>query len=162
MADQRFPHAPAPSSAHSPQFTISSKRSRTGLAALAVLAIAALIAVASGAFGGPEDDARITLNEREHTIQVDVLNAAGTTRLAQKLTDYLRSKGFDVVETGNLKEPLEKTLVIDRAGNSEAALRVAEAIGIPSEQVMQKIDRNLYLDVSVFIGKDYQTLKPFR
>lgn len=104
----------------------------------------------------------VVLEGRVHTIQLDVLNATGETKLAQRMTDYLRSRGFDVVEIGNYREPLERTLVIDRTGDARAAVQVAEALGVPMEQVMQKIDKTLYLDVSVFIGGDYPNLSPFR
>ncbi|MBI4417769.1 MAG: LytR C-terminal domain-containing protein, partial [Ignavibacteriales bacterium] len=99
---------------------------------------------------------------RVHTIQLDVLNATGETKLAQKMTDYLRSRGFDVVELGNHRGGLEKTLVIDRTGNTQAAVQVAEVLGVPREQVVQKLDKTLYLDVSVYIGNDYRALRPFR
>jgi len=78
------------------------------------------------------------------------------------LTDFLRGRGFDVVEIGNYAGDLERTLVIDRTGNRDAAVRVAQSLGLPEERVVQKIDRTLYLDVSVYIGKDYQTLRPFK
>lgn len=104
----------------------------------------------------------VVLQGRVHTIQLDVLNATGEAKLAQRVTDYLRSRGFDVVEIGNYREPLERTLVVDRTGDAQAAVQVAEALGISPEQVMQKIDKTLYLDVSVLIGKDYATVRPFR
>jgi hypothetical protein len=131
-----------------------------GLAAAVVLAVSILVLVL--VFGGSEGEALIADGQKERTIQMDVFNGAGESKLAQRLTEYLRSRGFDVVETGNLREELEKTLVVDRSGNTQAALQVAQALGIPENQVIQKIDKNLYLDVSVFIGKDHRTLKPFR
>jgi hypothetical protein len=161
MAEHHTPRTPDPSTAQS-RSPLTRKQSRFVVAAVLLVGTAGLLAMVSGAFGGGDDDARIVVDERERSIQLDVVNAAGTSRLAQKLTEYLRSKGFDVVEIGTLRDQLEKTLVIDRSGNAGAALRVAEAIGVLPDQVVQKIDRNLYLDVSVFIGKDYQTLKPFR
>ncbi len=129
-------------------------------AAAGIIGVSAVILMI--AFGSSGSEALITDGQKERTIQMDVLNGTGESRLAQRLTDYLRSRGFDVVETGNYREELEKTLVIDRAGNSQAALQVAQALGIPNNQVMQKVDKNLYLDVSVFVGKDYRTLRPFR
>ena len=98
-----------------------------------------------------------------HTIQLDVLNGSGMPKLSQRFTDYLRARGFDVVETGNYKDSkVEVTRVIDRAGHLEAAQQVAEALGVPKTSVVQQIDRNAYLDVSVVIGKDFRLLKPFK
>jgi hypothetical protein len=100
---------------------------------------------------------------KQHTIQLDVLNGSGTAKLSQRFTDYLRSRGFDVVEMGNYKDSrVERTRVIDRAGNLAAAQQVAEALGVPKDRVTQEVDRTLYLDVSVVIGKDYRSLKPFK
>ena len=98
---------------------------------------------------------------KAHTIQLDVLNGSGAPRIGQRFTDYLRARGFDVVEMGNYKDSrVEYTRVIDRVGQVDAARQVAEALGVPKERVVQEIDRNAYLDVSVVIGKDFRLLKP--
>jgi hypothetical protein len=98
-----------------------------------------------------------------HTIQLDVLNGSGVPKLSQRFTDYLRARGFDVVEMGNFKDSkVENTRVIDCAGHLEAAQQVAEALGVPKTGVVQQIDRNAYLDVTVVIGKDFRLLKPFK
>lgn len=161
MSDHRTSPSPAPStkSQNSPKI-ITQAQLKLGIAAAGVLAVSALFLML--VFGGSESEALIADGQKERTIQMDVFNGAGESKLAQRLTDYLRSKGFDVVETGNMREELEKTLVVARSGDTQAALQVAQAIGIPETQVVQKIDKNLYLDVSVFIGKDYRTLRPFR
>jgi hypothetical protein len=100
---------------------------------------------------------------KPHTIQLDVLNGSGVSKLSQRFTDYLRARGFDVVETGNYKDSkVERTRVIDRVGQLAAAQQVAEALGVPKERVVQEIDRNSYLDVSVVIGKDFRLLKPLK
>ena len=108
-------------------------------------------------------DSEIRRGDRVTAIQLDVLNAAGESKLAQRVTDFLREQGFDVVEIGNYRDrEVDKTLVIDRVGNRQAALRVAEALGIEEQQVVQQVDKTLYLDASVVIGKDFKTLHPFR
>lgn len=56
---------------------------------------------------------------------------------------------------------LEKSLVIDRAGDMLNAEKVAYAIGVAKENVIQQINQDYYVDVSVVIGKDYHTLRPF-
>jgi hypothetical protein len=102
-----------------------------------------------------------TSGGKTHTIQLDVLNGSGVPKLSQRFTDYLRARGFDVVETGNYKNSqVELTRVIDRAGQIKAAQQVADALGIPKERVVQELDKNAYLDVSVVIGKDFRLLKP--
>ena len=92
-------------------------------------------------------------------IQVEVLNAAGGSRIAQRFTDYLRSKGYDVVDVGNAKvRDAERTYIIDRSGNMEAAKALAILLGLPEGRVVRQIDKNLYLDASVIIGRDHSSL----
>ena len=124
--------------------------------------LAVVVLILTAIFSGGSSESEVLVNDRPHTIQLDVLNGTGEAKLAQRLTDYLRSRGFDVVEMGNYAGELENTLVIDRTGNREAAVRVAQSLGIPEEKVVQKIDKTLYLDASVYIGKDYRTLAPFK
>ena len=114
-------------------------------------------------FIDPPVNAETGRGGKTHTIQLDVLNGSGTPRLGQRFTDYLRARGFDVVEMGNYKESgVEFTRVIDRVGDPEAARQVAEALGVPKERVIQQIDKNVYLDVSVVIGRDFKSLKPLK
>lgn len=96
-------------------------------------------------------------------IQVEVRNGAGVDHLAERTTQYLRDRGFDVVEVGNHSSfDQDRSVVIDRIGNPEAARTVAEALGIPTTRVQQEIRRQYYLDASVIIGHDYEQLRPFR
>jgi hypothetical protein len=96
-------------------------------------------------------------------IQVEVRNGAGVDHLAAETTHYLRERGFDVVDVGNYSSfQKEKSVVIDRVGDPEAARKVAEALGLPADRVRQEIRRQYYLDASVIIGHDYKQLRPFQ
>mgnify|MGYP006425911723 CR=1 FL=1 len=95
-------------------------------------------------------------------IQVEVRNGAGVDHLAAEMTQFLRDRGFDVVEVGNHSSfNQEHSVVIDRVGDMESAQRVAAALGVPPERVQQHIRRDYYLDASIIIGQDYKTLEPF-
>jgi hypothetical protein len=95
-------------------------------------------------------------------IQVEVRNAVGVPGLAAETRAYLRSHGFDVVEVGDHSDrDLERSVVIDRGGDLSAAQKVARAMGIPEDRVIQEIRESYYLDASVIIGQDYQNLRPF-
>ena len=95
-------------------------------------------------------------------IQVEVRNGAGVDHLASETTHYLRDRGFDVVEVGDHDSyDQEQSVVIDRVGDEETAQRVAAALGLPDDQVQQDIRPDLYLDASVVIGHDYESLAPF-
>ena len=97
------------------------------------------------------------------TLQIDVQNGSGVSGIADKFTDFLRSKGFDVVEMGNFSTSDVKTsMVIDRAGNMRNAKRVAASVGISEKFVIQQMNKNYFLDATVVIGKDYAELLPMK
>ena len=157
------------SSGQQPSFSlppnqVSSPRSRRmpGLVLVAGLVLVGGVVLTHALLSGGPSDAQVVVGETLHTIQLDVLNGVGEPKLAQRMTDYLRSRGFDVVELGNVDETVEKTVVVDRSGNLRAAEQVAKVIGVAPEQVVQKIDKTLYLDVSVYIGGGYKSLHPYK
>jgi hypothetical protein len=93
-------------------------------------------------------------------IQVDVLNGCGIGGAASNATSYLRARGFDVVEIRNYKTfDVQESLVIDRRGDLEYARRVAYALGISKKNIVQQINDDYYVDVSVVVGRDYASLK---
>ncbi len=92
-------------------------------------------------------------------IQIEVLNGCGVPGLATRYTSALRQNGFDVVESGNFETfDIRETIVIDRNGNLENARRVARALGIPEDRILQEISSDFYLDATVVIGSDYESL----
>ncbi|MGC8594638.1 MAG: LytR C-terminal domain-containing protein [Candidatus Kryptoniota bacterium] len=97
----------------------------------------------------------------ERVIQVSVENECGQPNVALIFTNFLRRRGFDVVESGNGSTfDRQITQVVDAAGNLENAKRVASALGVDRSNVVQKIDPHAYVDVKVLIGKDFSKLKP--
>ena len=94
-------------------------------------------------------------------IQLDVLNGCGAKGVAAKFTNVLRSSGFDVVEMKNYKtKHIPRTLVVDRVGNLEPARRIAAALGVSERSIIQQINPDYFVDVSVIIGDDYMNLRP--
>jgi len=92
-------------------------------------------------------------------LQIDVLNGCGARGVGARFTDFLRTKGFDVVESKNYKSfQVTNTLVVDRVGDLTAARRVASAIGVKEKNIVQQINPDYFVDVSVIIGKDYNEL----
>jgi hypothetical protein len=95
-------------------------------------------------------------------IQIDVLNGCGDAGVASKVASFLRARGYDVVEMKNYRTfDVAESLVIDRAGNEENAGKVAYALGVEGRNMITQINQDYYVDVSVVIGKDYRTLRPF-
>lgn len=92
-------------------------------------------------------------------IQIEVLNGCGIPGLATAYTGTLRGYGFDVVETGNFDHfNVENTLVIARSSQIENAKRVAKALGIEDRHVLREVSGEFYLDVTLVLGADYNTL----
>jgi hypothetical protein len=94
-------------------------------------------------------------------VQVEVLNGCGAAGVAEKFTDYLRKNNFDVVQMGNyISFDINKSMVIDRTGNKANAIKVADALGIDHKNIVQQINNDYILDVSLIIGRDFKELKP--
>ena len=101
-------------------------------------------------------------NQPNLTMQLDVRNGTGEDGVAKLFTDFLREKGFDVVEMGNFNtEEQEKSLILDRKGNKQNCKKIATALGISDKNVIQQINKELLIDATVVIGKDYKELTPF-
>ena len=109
----------------------------------------------------PKEEFAVNKDVPAEIIQLDVLNGCGVSGVADRFTDYLRAHNFDVVEIDNyISFDVDETFVIDRIGNKANALKVARAIGIENAKVIQQLNDNYFLDVSLVIGKDYYKLKP--
>lgn len=95
-------------------------------------------------------------------IQIEVLNGCGVAGVADKFTNFLRVNKFDVIQSGNYSSfDVDKSMVIDRMGNMANAEKAALMLGIKKEYVIQQINKNYFLDVTLVIGKDYNQLKPY-
>ncbi len=92
-------------------------------------------------------------------VRVEVLNAGGTESMARLATDLLRDSGFDVVFFGNADHfGDDSTVVFDRTGDLNAARAVADVLGARS--VLSEPDSNLYLDVTVLLGREWTPQRP--
>jgi hypothetical protein len=74
--------------------------------------------------------------------------------MARLATDHLRDRGFDVVYFGNAEDfGQDSTIVLDRAARPRAAYAVSQALG--TDWVESQPDANLYLDVTVLLGRGW-------
>ena len=91
-------------------------------------------------------------------LRVEVLNGCGVDRLALKVTNHLRKKGFNVVKIGDTKhQDFDETVVLERALEDLAnAKYFAKQIGC--KNVDKDIDQALYIDITLIIGKDYKKI----
>ncbi len=94
--------------------------------------------------------------------RVGVLNGCGERGIALQMADYLRKHKIDVVEVGNHNSfDVEESIVVDRVGDLDAARYVAAVLGIPLSNVIQQVNPEILLDVSIVVGKDYHELKAY-
>ncbi len=96
----------------------------------------------------------------EEVIQLNILNASGQSRISKRTMDFMRSRGFDVVEIGTYHRRTDSSFVLDRIGDSVSAARVAVTLGIT--HIRLDIDSSLFLRNTVIIGTDYKSLRPFQ
>ncbi len=90
-------------------------------------------------------------------IQVEVLNGCGISGAADKVTDFLRNKKYDVVQMGNYRTfNMDESIIIDRKGNIKIAQDIADSLGLDKKNVIQQINKNYLLDISIIVGKDYK------
>lgn len=88
-------------------------------------------------------------------VKVEVLNAGGVSGQARAATVRLRDLGFDVVNYGNAGNfNRDSSAVVDRVGRTELARAVADVLGI--QKVITDPDPNLFVDVTVFLGRDWR------
>jgi len=96
-------------------------------------------------------------------IQVEVLNGCGLTGVADRFTDFLRNNNCDVVNVSNYNSfDMNNTIVIDRIGNRANAEKTAKLLGVKKEHVIQQINTDYFVDITVVIGKDCNVLNPLK
>ncbi|MFQ6616204.1 MAG: LytR C-terminal domain-containing protein [Fidelibacterota bacterium] len=113
---------------------------------------------------------RLIVDYREEVpaspMEVEVLNGCGVYGLAAGFTDFLRTEGFDVVNSGNANNfDYPATLIIQRSERVESSYRMAELLNIPKSdttRILVRPDLSLATDVTVILGRDYKDIKPFR
>jgi len=117
-------------------------------------------------FINPPVDSLLPHNQRrtvsEQYIQLNILNGTNNKGIARQAMNYLRDRGFDVVEINNYESFVKKSFILDLVNDSLSAHNVAFAVGIGDSMILKRIDSSLYLRVSLIIGQDYLQLKPFR
>lgn len=105
------------------------------------------------------DDENDDLSKQKKPLQVEVLNGCGVPGIADQVTDLLRRKNFDVVNTGNYRTfNIDDSIIIDRVGNIKNAKYLAKVIGMDERKVIEQKNKNYFLDVTLIIGKDYKQL----
>ncbi len=90
------------------------------------------------------------------TVRIEILNGTAVTGLASRTAQLYKSYGFRIASIMNAEaNDYERTVVLDRRGNPDAAKRVAELIRC--EQIYSQIEENRdeTVDVTIILGKDF-------
>jgi hypothetical protein len=129
------------------------------LAAIIIYLVYSIFIKISG--NNPETkEEKLTASE---IIQVEVLNGCGISGVADRFTDFLRNNNFDVVNVSNyITRDISNTLVIDRRGNMANAVKTARMLGVKPDHVIQQINEDYFVDVTVVVGKDCNILTPLK
>jgi hypothetical protein len=96
-------------------------------------------------------------------VKINVLNGCGVSGVGIVMTKYCRAAGYDVVEMGNYRSfDVKESMVIDRTGTAQEAQRLAAYLGIAQKNVIQQFSNDHLVAATVVIGKDYQSLNPWK
>jgi hypothetical protein len=88
--------------------------------------------------------------------RIQVLNGCGTDGAANKIRDFLRTKGFDVKSKGDAPTSnYPFTIIVSRKKDMSVAHQVAGALGAESDKVILMRNGDETYDVTVFVGSDF-------
>ncbi len=97
-------------------------------------------------------------------IEVEILNGCGIPGLAGKVSDFLRTKQFDVVRAENADHyNYDQTLIILRNENVDGLRKIADLFSMDENtdsRVKHIPNDQLDVDVTVILGKDITQIKP--
>ncbi len=62
-------------------------------------------------------------------IQINILNSTSISGIADIARNYMRARGFDVVEIGNYSALQKRSMGLGRVGDFSSALKVAQGFG---------------------------------
>ncbi len=131
---------------------------KSGKIGLIILVILVFLFGASVLYMRTREDPEEVIKKNSN-LRVEVLNGCGVNRLAIKVSDLLREKGFNVVKIGDAEKHYPETVVVERSDeNMTNGKYFARRIGC--KNIGKDVDPALYIDVTIIIGEDYKKLFP--
>ena len=95
-------------------------------------------------------------------IEIEILNGCGEPGVAARFSDFLRDKRVDVVRSENADNfDYANTILIQRNENTTGLKYVANALKFDTKnlkQVMISIDPESDVDITLIIGKDFNSI----
>ena len=98
-----------------------------------------------------------------HKITVEIHNGCGIPKLANLYTEFLRSEGFDVIDSRNADNfEYTKTQILHHQGDKARALSLGKTMAIDDALISE--DKNTYLihDLTLILGNDYRQLNSYQ
>lgn len=94
-------------------------------------------------------------------ITVEVYNGSGESKLAYKVSDFLKKhNGVDVLKYDNFRtSDIQETIIQSRNGDIGKAKKIASIIGVDESRVNIVIGDEFDGEVRIIIGKDFRKLK---
>ena len=94
-----------------------------------------------------------------HKITVEIHNGCGMPKLANLYTEFLRSEGFDVIDSRNADNfEYTKTQILHHQGDKVRALSLSKKMTIDETLITDKKSRYLIHDLTLILGSDYRQL----
>ena len=86
---------------------------------------------------------------------VSILNATTTPGLAAQTTDYLKSLGINVTNTGNADQTSASTVIIDYTGKPYTVEYLVKLLKIQPNSIYSRFDPNSQTDIAILLGTDW-------
>jgi len=94
-----------------------------------------------------------------HKITVEIHNGCGMPKLANLYTDFLRSEGFDVIDSRNATNfEYTKTQILHHQGDKARAHSLSKIMTVDEALIIEKKSRYLIHDLTLILGSDYRQL----
>lgn len=113
-------------------------------------------------FINPPVSALVNEEDPRSVIQVEIVNASGRQGAGRQTMEFLRDRGFDVVEISSTVERPKLSTIIDRMGDRASSLKLAGAMGINESLVASEIDSMRFVRATIMLGGDIDNLEPYK
>ena len=98
-----------------------------------------------------------------HKITVEIHNGCGIPKLANLYTEFLRSEGFDVIDSRNADNfDYTKTQILHHQGDKARALSLSKTMKIDESLITEEQSRYLIHDLTLILGDDYRQLNSYQ
>ena len=98
-----------------------------------------------------------------HKITVEIHNGCGIPKLANLYTEFLRSEGFDVIDSRNADNfDYTITQILHHQGDKARALSLSKTMKIDESLITEEQNSYLIHDLTLILGGDYQQLNSYQ